>query len=421
MPTLKERADELATKRTELKNLFDKHKTEQKDENGNPVFSADTPLKEINDRNGELATLQDAYEAAKSVDAAYQANIAAIKGLSEGQRGYPLPGDHPKGGPEEWGTDETKSLPRLFTQTPEYKHRVEGNKNPFHVELKGSIKTLLTTAAGYAPFSPRQPYVILSPQRKATIADLIPQDDTEFAQIRFMEEVLFQNAATAVAEGALKPEAGLQFIERIYGMSKIAVTLPVTDEQLQDVPQIEALLKNRLGLMVMLEEDNELLNGTGVGNQLLGYLNKPGVLNTPKGTMDIFTAAYVAQTNVADVVGFADPSGWVLNPTNWVAYRTLKDTTGRFILGDPGQDGEARLWGLPVIRTVAMPAGTGLTGDFRAFSHIDRKLGLRIDVGYVNDQFTRNQQTIRAEERMTLEIYRAQAFSTVTGLPNGPQ
>lgn len=424
MKTLMERAKELAHKRGELKEVYDKYiLPDKKDENGQPLFSAEIPHDEVKSRNAELAKLQDAYEAAKATDEAYQANLAEMKKLGEPQRDYLLPGDpaHPKGGPEEPGADAAKSLSRLFTASDAYKAYKGGAKQPFGVDLPVSVKSLLTTTSGYAPFSPRQPYVILSAQRKPVIADLIPSDDTEYAQIRFMEEVLFQNAAAAVAEGALKPEAGLQFIERIYSMSKIAVTLPVTDEQLMDVPQIEALLRNRLGLMVRLEEDNELLNGNGAANQLLGFLNKPGVLNTPKAAMDLFTAVYVAITNVRDIVGFADPSGVVLNPNNWIAFRTLKDTTGRFILGDPGAEGEARLWGLPVINTVAMPAGTGLTGDFAGFSHIDRKLGLRVDVGYVGDQFARNQQTLRAEERLTLEIYRAQAFSTIGGLPNGPQ
>ena len=65
---------------------------------------------------------------------------------------------------------------------------------------------------------------------------------------------------------------------------------------------------------------------------------------------------------------------------------------------------------------MAINAGTGLTGDFATWSHIDRGTDIVVEIGYVNDDFARNQKTIRAEEYVALEILRPTAFCQVTGL-----
>jgi HK97 family phage major capsid protein len=251
------------------------------------------------------------------------------------------------------------------------------------------------------------------------VADLIPQDDTDAAFIIYMEETGFSNQAAAVAEGAVKPESADAFTRRTVPMTKIATTLPITDEQASDVPQIEAILRNRLGFMVQLEEERELLIGNPGGSnaaEMTGILNKAGVLTQAKGSLDTFTATLTAITRVQSVTGFADPSAFIFHPTDWLNIRTIKDTQGRFIMGNPDMQGPEVLWGLPVVRTIAEPLGTILTGDFRTYAHIDRRWGLRVDVGYVNDDFTKNQAHLRAEERLALEIYRASAFCQVTGV-----
>ncbi|RYX80481.1 phage major capsid protein [bacterium] len=283
-------------------------------------------------------------------------------------------------------------------------------------DSSAAIKTTaFSTTAGFAPFIPRSDRVVPLGQIQPVIADLIPQETTSVPGGKYMVEEVYTNNAAIVPEGSTKPEAALRFREQLFSMAKIAVTLPVTDEQLSDVPQVRGIIDNRLALMVRQKEDGYLLNNTAI-NGFDGFLQKTGVQTRAMGTDPLPTAVLDLMTSIEYEPGFASVTGLIMNPKDWQGYVSYQLSTGAYLVGSPSDAAITTMWGMPIIRTNRMPQGKALLGDFRSYSEILRREELSIRVGYINTDFVDNIQRILAEERVSLEIFRASAFGIVTGI-----
>lgn len=326
------------------------------------------------------------------------------------------------------------------TEEPETKSKVAGSLGKQFVEsaqykglrdrgLQGGswstgaipmeYKTLLDTSSGSGGtlIQPDvSPGILPLLFQRLTVADLMPSGNTDSNTVRYLKETTATNAADTVAEGAAKPESAFVFDDIDESVRKIATFLPVTDEMLEDYSQIMSYLDGRLRLFIQITEEDQLLNGSITPPDIVGILNRTNVQSQAKGTDTDVDAIFKAMTKVRNQ--FVEPDGLVINPADWQDVRLLKDANDQYYGGGPfGPQYGENLWGMRVVVTTAIAAGTALVGAFRTAAQIFRKSGITVEAsnGY-SDYFVKNKTAIRAEERLALAVYRPAAFCTVTGI-----
>lgn len=257
------------------------------------------------------------------------------------------------------------------------------------------------------------------------IGPLMPQGTTNSNTVRIVTETVTASGAAAVAEGGTKPEANISFAPTDEPVRKIAVTLPLTDESLDDVPFLRAYLNARLRLFVQNEEDRELLLGTGTAPELRGILNRSGINTATSYSIAganpdqaLIDGVFKAAMRVRDA--FLEPDSTVMKPATWEIARLAKDGNRNYLLGPPADDAPQRLWGLRVVLNANMPAQlatnkVALVGAFRTAAMVVRKGGIELAISDSHGTFfVENKVMLRAEERLGLLVFRPAGFATVT-------
>jgi HK97 family phage major capsid protein len=278
-----------------------------------------------------------------------------------------------------------------------------------------TLKTLMTTSAGWAPETTRGPRLVDYATRPIELLERVPTTTTDETAVTYMEETTFTNNAAETAEGAAMPESELVLTEKSSTIRKIAVTLPCTDEQLEDVTRLRGYLDNRLPFMVRQRLSGQIVAGNGTAPNLRGILNVSGIQTQAKGADPTPDAIYKAMVLVM-TTGQATPDTVVMNPLDWQDVRLLRTADGIYIWGNPSEAGPERIWGLPVVLAQAMTQNSAIVGDFALFSELSVKKGLVVESGFVGDNFKEGKQTIRAQMRAAFVVYRPAAFCSVTGI-----
>ena len=280
------------------------------------------------------------------------------------------------------------------------------------------IKSTITSAAGAGGelATPYRDTVLTQPKRALVVRDLLPTIQISTGSVEYPRVTAGPSAATTVAEGALKPEAAMTTDLVTVPIRTIAHWVPASRQILEDSPQLRGIIDTELVHGLNLVEDNQLLNGAGTGTDLSGIYTlattmtaNPGVVANPTKIDAILYAILQNALNNLPATGI------VLHPSDWTAMRAIKDSQGAYLLGDPQGAIEPRLFGLPVVQSLAQAAGTFLVGDFATSATLYDRWLTRVEISTEHaDFFVRNLVAILAEKRLGLAVKRPLGFTKGT-------
>lgn len=314
-----------------------------------------------------------------------------------------------------------KSIGELFVEDEKVKSFLASESKRGRVELntKATLTLAVSDAAGSvgaAATAMRLPGIQGMPERRMTVRDLLTQGQMDGSTLEYVQETGFTNKAAPVAETARKPESDIKLTLKSTSAKVIAHYMKASRQALDDLAMLRTYVDGRLLYGLAFEEEKQLLNGDGTGQNLLGIVPQatayapsftPTAAATPEGGAIDSLRLAMLQAVLAEYPA----TGHVLNPIDWARIETAKDGEGRYLIGNPQGTIEARLWGLPVVQTQAMAPDKFLTGAFKLGAQIFDRWRARVELATENeDDFVKNLVTILAEERLALAVYRPEAF-----------
>ena len=195
------------------------------------------------------------------------------------------------------------------------------------LELKGTLTQTTAGGPGGGLIPPHYEQGVVSKLfEPVRVRDILGQSQVSASQVRYVLEGTATSGATGVAETAAKPESTLGYGEVREPVRKIATSLPISDEMLDDSPSIQSYLNERLSLFVAIEEERQLLRGTGT-NELVGLFNRAGgqAINTYTRLAADDNTVALAKV-LANTAGSAQlqPDFIVLHPNQWLSTRLLR-------------------------------------------------------------------------------------------------
>ena len=307
-----------------------------------------------------------------------------------------------------------------------FKSSPRDRKSGVRIELASPIGTTAGNSVSintYAPVTdvgivtdPRAVLKIESLFSRATVAG------SSYKYLKFGNTIGTSETATGpavVAEGAAKPETAYEGTIVLGSVDTIAHWTKLTEQFMEDDANIVSMINDDMVYELNKKIDVQLLSGTGSG-QLGGmslsanhtdYSSLAG-LASGDTLIDVVRKVYFTMRNAG-----IDNITLLLNPMDWSAVLGTKNANKDYLVPGIVDMAAQRLYGIPVILSSHVTAGTYFMGDFYMGGKIFERSGIALEMDREQDDFTKNLITLRVERRLGFTVVQPKAISYGTFAP----
>lgn len=283
------------------------------------------------------------------------------------------------------------------------KSKKGGEGISFDVKAAGTM-SLGNYSGGTVGLTTWDPSFAPVPRRTPFLRQLVTVRPLSSSYVAWAEQANRDGGAGNTAEGAAKTQADFDIVEANKKVEKITAYTKVSKEALSDIAFLNSEINNDLVSLINLKLDADLFGGSGTSPVIRG-------INTYASTFSVASTGLangIDNANEFDVLraamwqvenAYFTPNYILLNPIDVAKIDMLKATDNQYLAAPFGSQYMFKMfYGVPVIANNAVTAGNFLVGDFSK-SNLGIREDINIQIGYENDDFTKNLVTILAEMR----------------------
>ena len=298
-----------------------------------------------------------------------------------------------------------ESAGNQFVKSEQYKAFVKGDRQNAKIEVKSTTQSNSDTVF---PF--QKPGVIPGVFEPLTVRAVLRSIPVTSNAVNALREATWTNSAAEVSQTSAKPESDVTFEQYNVAITTVAHWLKVTNQLLADAPAIVSYIDLRARDGLAQRVDAQLLNGNGTTPNLSGLTDSGNYTAYSPVSDDLLVDAINRGKYQLWADGFM-PDTVIVNPADWGAMERAREGagTGTYLYGPPGTVASSNPFGVRVVMSNHMTAGKFLIGALDMAAVLYSRSGAFVEMGYVNDDFTKNLVTIRVEERLGLGVERPSA------------